>query len=208
VDIALTPLPTGMLQGEISNADTGNQVGAHLYIEDTPAHTSSDAGTGDYSLALPAGVYTVLVAQNGFRQHTSPDIEIVSGQDTHLDIALTPAPTLLLVDSGRWYHESQIGYFEQALDDNDLVSDLWEIRDLATDLPTLDTLSPYDITIWSSPTDAPGLIGAGDVISDYLGTGGRTSDSGTTVSVPLPTTAITASFSKPRPCTMMLGGQM
>ncbi len=44
---------------------------------------------------------------------------------------------------------------------------------LSADLPSLDDLTPYEITIWSSPEDSPGLIGAGETISDYLGTGGN-----------------------------------
>ncbi|MFC2023747.1 hypothetical protein ACFLT5_03305, partial [Chloroflexota bacterium] len=93
-------------------------------------------------------------------------------QDKRLDLDLVPFPTLLLVDSGPWYYGSQAGYFEQALDDGDYVYDLREIRDPATDVPALEDLAAYDTVVWSAPLDAPGLVGAGDVISNYLGTGG------------------------------------
>jgi len=172
VNRTLVPLPAGVLWGQVRDADTGGPVGADLRIAGTPAQTTSDPQTGQYSLALPTGSYTLQVTRNGYRRHTIPDVEIVADQSRRLDVTLTPAPTLLLVDSGRWHYGSRASYFEQALDDGNYVYDLWEIRDLTTDLPGLDDLSPYEITVWSSPSDAPGLIGAGDVISDYLHGGG------------------------------------
>ena len=39
------------------------------------------------------------------------------------------APRILLVDSGRWYYDSQIRYFEDALTSLDYPFDLWTIRD-------------------------------------------------------------------------------
>jgi hypothetical protein len=90
-----------------------------------------------------------------------------------LDTALTPAPTLLLVDSGHWYYGSQGSYFQWALDDRDYVYDTWEVRNLETDVPDKADLAPYDVIVWSSPQDSPGLIGAGDVISTYLSSGGN-----------------------------------
>ncbi|MEJ2749713.1 MAG: hypothetical protein P8183_17670, partial [Anaerolineae bacterium] len=59
--------------------------------------------------------------------------------------------------------------------------DTWDIRDPFYGIPTLDDLAPYDIVIWSSPRDSPGYIGAGDVISDYLGLGGNLLISGQNV---------------------------
>jgi uncharacterized repeat protein (TIGR01451 family) len=173
VDVVLSPLPSGALWGQVTDAETGGPVQAELAVVGTPAHTSSDPQTGAYSLALPAGTYTLQLTRNGYRRHTTSDLEVVADQATRLDVALDAAPTLLLVDSGRRYYDSQASYFEQALDDRDYVYDLWEIRDLTTDLPDLADLGAYQITIWSSPQDAPGLIGAGDVISDYLSTGGN-----------------------------------
>ncbi|MGD2207523.1 MAG: S8 family serine peptidase, partial [Anaerolineae bacterium] len=173
VDLTLSPSPAGVLWGRVRNADTGGPVGADLRIPGTPAQTTSDSQTGQYSLALPAGAYTLQAARNGYRRHTIPDIKILADQALRIDVPLTPAPTLLLVDGGRWYYDSQASYFEQALDDHEFVYDLWEIRDLSTDLPGPDVLRSYEITVWSSPLDAPGLIGAGDTISDYLGLGGN-----------------------------------
>jgi uncharacterized repeat protein (TIGR01451 family) len=171
-DVSLSPLPTGALTGKIHDAESGTPVSASLWAVGTPSRTSSDPYTGQYSLVLPAGSYAVQVQQNGYRQQTFEDIKIVRDQTKGLDVTLVPAPTILLVDSGAWYYDSQAGYFEQALDDLDYGYDLWEIRDTSDGLPSVDNLASYDITIWSSPQDAPGLIGAGDTISDFLSMGG------------------------------------
>ena len=173
LDMELTPAPAGVLWGIIENAETGGPVSAEVSIEDTPARTSSDPQTGQYSIALPAGSYTVKATQNGFRAATQNGIEIAVDQATRVDLTLTPAPTLLLVDSGRWYYGSQATYFEAALDDRDYVYDLWEIRDLTTDRPELADLEPFDVIVWSSPLDSLAMIHAGDVISDYMGIGGN-----------------------------------
>jgi uncharacterized repeat protein (TIGR01451 family) len=173
VDLILAPEPAGVLWGKVSNAGTGGPVRADLSVVGTPAHTTSDSQAGQYSLVLPAGIYGLQATQNGYRRHTRSGIKIVADRATRVDVSLTPAPTLLLVDSGRWYYDSQASYFEQAMADRAYVYDVQEIRDLATDVPQLEDLSPYDIIVWSSPLDSPGMIGAGDVISDYLSMGGN-----------------------------------
>ena len=173
LDTQLFPSPAGVLWGQVRHAVTNGPVGAKITVSGTPAATTGDPQTGQYSMALPAGTYDVEVTQNGYRRSTSFDVQIAVDEATRLDIALTPAPSLLLVDSGRWYYGSQASYLEQALDDRDYVYDLWEISDLEIDRPSLDDLAQYEITVWSSPLDAPGLIGAGDTISNYLGIGGN-----------------------------------
>nr|NIV35440.1 S8 family serine peptidase [Anaerolineae bacterium] len=173
VDFELSIAPAGVLWGQVTNTETGGPASVQVSVEGTPALTVSDPQTGQYSMALPAGTYTVTVGQNGYRRSTVSGVEIVVEQATRQDFFLAPAPTLLLVDSGRWYYGSKASYFESALDDRDYVYDLWEIRDVTTDIPQETDLAPFDITIWSSPLDSPGLIGAGDIITGYLKSGGN-----------------------------------
>ncbi len=172
-DLTLDAAPSGTVWGQVIDADSGTPVGATVSADGTPAVTLSDPQTGEYSLALPSGVYTVTVSQNGYRRSRVDNVEIAVGETIQLGFALTPAPTLLLVDSGSSYYGSKAAYFESALQDRDYVYDLWEIRDTATDVPDEADLAPFDVTIWSSPLDSPGLIGAGDVISSYLTSGGN-----------------------------------
>ena len=173
LDMSLSPAPAGVLWGEIRDAETGGPVSAQILIEGTPAWTTSDPQTGQYSMALPAGAYTVTASLNGYRRSTAGNVEILVDEATRQDFSLIPAPTLLLVDAGRWYDDSQIRYFESALDDRDYVYDQWEIRYVDTDIPQEADLAPFDVTIWSAPIGSPALIGAGDVISNYLSTGGN-----------------------------------
>jgi uncharacterized repeat protein (TIGR01451 family) len=173
LDASLAPLPTGELTGVVRDGASGEPLAAGVSILGTPAHATSNPATGEYSLDLPAGVYAIAVARNGYRRHLTGSIEIVAGQVTRSDVDLVGAPTLLLVDSGPWYYGSQADYLEQALDDRAFVYDTWTIRRLPEDVPALEDLAAYDVTVWSSPLDAPGLIGAGDVISNYLASGGN-----------------------------------
>lgn len=168
----LQPAPAGVLWGQVTNSDTGGPVSVLISVPGTPASATSDAQTGQYSLPLPAGVYDVEIAQNGYRRQRAHQVAIGTNQATRLDLSVSRAPTLLVVDSGRWYYDSQVRYYEDALDDLNYVYDLWEIRDLAIDVPSVPDLARYQVVVWSAPQDAPGLIGAGDVISSYLGTAG------------------------------------
>lgn len=172
-DFFLRDAPAGTVWGRVTDAESGAPVAAAVSADGTPAVTLSDPQTGMFTLSLPSGVYTITVRENGYRRARSDNVEIAVDESTRLDFALTPAPTLLLVDSGRWSHSSQVAYFQAALDDRDYVYDLWAIRNSVTDVPEEADLAPFDITIWSSPFDSPGLIGAGDVISSYLTSSGN-----------------------------------
>jgi hypothetical protein len=89
---------------------------------------------------------------------------------------LTIAPTILLVDSGRWYYRSEIGYFREALDALDYYHDTWTIEEpfaTSSDVPQASDLAAYDIVIWSAPEDSPGFVGAEAAITEYLDGGGK-----------------------------------
>jgi uncharacterized repeat protein (TIGR01451 family) len=168
VNAALTALPTGSLAGRITDADTSQPVTATVDVLNTPR----EAITNTYGFTLPEGTYTVRARSTGYRVVTAT-VTITAAQVTTADLALPPAPSILLVDSGRWYNESQIGYFCQALDDAAYAYDEWLIRFLPSEVPTATDLLPYDIVVWSAPEDAPGHIGAGDAVAEYLSAGGR-----------------------------------
>jgi uncharacterized repeat protein (TIGR01451 family) len=172
-DFVLLPQPSGLLRGQVRDAETGAPLAAEIAIVGAPVGTTSDAGTGEYSLPLPAGSYTLQAMHNGHRRRDQPAVEVVADRTTRVDLELLPAPSLLLVDSGRWYNASQASYYREALAQRNYVHDTLEITDPWTQRLELNNLRRYDIVVWSAPQDSPGLIGAGDVISDYLSLGGR-----------------------------------
>jgi uncharacterized repeat protein (TIGR01451 family) len=167
-DVALTPLPTGTLQGRITDADTGQLVTATVTALGTPR----EATTNTYTFALPEGTYTIHARSLGYGVVTAT-AHITAGLITTADLPLPPAPSILLVDSGAWYYDSQASYFRQALDDLDYAYDEWPIRHLPGEVPTADDLLPYDVIVWAAPMDAPGYIGAQDAVAGYLSSGGR-----------------------------------
>jgi uncharacterized repeat protein (TIGR01451 family) len=164
----LTPRPTGELQVRISGVASGQALTATVSVLETPY----EVVTHSHAFDLPAGRYTVRARRLGYRVVTAT-AAITGGETTVVEMGLPRAPSILLVDGGGWYYESEIGYFHQALDDASYAYDEWPIRDLWEDVPAASDLSAYDIVIWSAPRDAPGYIGAGEAVGEYLESGGR-----------------------------------
>ncbi len=165
---SLEPLPTGTLCGQVTDAATGMPVTAAIAVLDTPLEVTASA----YVFTLPAGTYTLRARSLGYRVITTT-VHIIAGQSIEADLALPPAASILLVDSGPWYYGSQANYFRQALDDLAYAYDEWAIKHLPGDIPAVADLSPYDAVAWSAPQDAPGYIGAQNTITGYLSAGGR-----------------------------------
>lgn len=167
-DFALVALPSGLLRGRVTDLATGAAVSATVTVFDTPLVSSGSS----YSFTLPAGNYFVQARSLGHRVVTAT-VTVTASQVTTADLALPPAPSILLVDSGGWYYASQIRYYREALDDLALAYDEWSIRHLPDDLPQVSDFAPYSVVIWSAPWDGPGYIGAQDAVTGYLSAGGR-----------------------------------
>ncbi len=174
-DFALQPKPVGTLQGTVRETGSNNPLMATITIDGAPASTLSGPN-GNYNLGLPIGVYTVTVTAPAHRVAKAANITIHEGETVTQNFWLAPAPAILLVDSGRWYQESQIGYYQQALADLLYPYDTWSISapfSSPNDIPTAADLARYDIVIWSAPLDSPGYIGADEALADFLDGGGK-----------------------------------
>ncbi|MCP4539597.1 MAG: S8 family serine peptidase [Chloroflexi bacterium] len=167
-DFSLTPLPSGSLRTHITDAATGESVTATITVLDTPLQATDDV----YTFTLPEGTYTIRAHALGYRVVTTT-APVAAEQVTVANLVLPTAPSILLIDSGGWYYESQADYFCQALDDLRYAYDEWTVKYLPDDVPAAPDLATYDVVIWSAPADAPGYIGAEDTIISYLSAGGR-----------------------------------
>ncbi|MEA3309528.1 MAG: S8 family serine peptidase [Chloroflexota bacterium] len=173
VDFLLPALPTGELRGQATVINTQKIPTRTVTMQvcGTPVTTTLD-GAGRYTLALPAGEYTVEARGNGYRVVTAT-VSITAGETTEQDFALPLAPTLLLVDEGGWYYGSQTVYWRAALD-----ALRYEYAEYVITKPPVDAafaaqLVTYDAVLWSSPYGSPGLVRAGEVLTDYLTAGGK-----------------------------------
>lgn len=140
-------------------------------VTGTPVYAQADR-SGVFTVTLPTGHYTMTVTSPGHRVVVASEVPVTAGRTTRRDFDLVTAPTILLVDSGAWYYDSQISYYRQALDDLRYTYDVWTIRDAYRDVPQAVDLAPYDIVLWSSPQDSPGYVGAGEALGSYLSGGG------------------------------------
>ncbi len=171
-DFVLTPLPTGQVAGTVREAGTGNPISATLTVLGTPVTTTASPSDGSYSVALPGGVYTLHVRALGYRVVTTT-LVVTAGETTARSFTLSPIPRILLVDSGRWYYRSEIGYYREALDEMAYAYDEWAVKHPPADTPVVTDMLPYDLVIWSAPGDSPGYVGANEAITRYLSAGGN-----------------------------------
>ncbi|RMF27135.1 MAG: hypothetical protein D6759_18275, partial [Chloroflexi bacterium] len=171
-DFTLTALPTGQVAGTVREEGSGSPVSATLTVLGTPVTTTASPTDGSYNIALPGGVYTLHVRALGYRVVTATLI-VTAGETTAYSFTLTPIPRILLVDSGRWYYRSQIGYYREALDGMAYAYDEWAVKHPPADTPVITDLLPYDLVIWSAPEDSPGYVGANGTITRYLSAGGN-----------------------------------
>lgn len=170
-DIDLERLPGATLTGYVRDSVSQAPLVATIRVEGTPV-TTITAADGFYSVWLPAGEYEALALHTGYRLGRTT-VTVAAGQNASQDFWLAAADSILLVDSGQWLYTSYVDTYRAALEGADYGYDVWSVRDPYQDVPAASDLGDYDVVVWSSPYDSPGLLGAGRVISDYLGLGGR-----------------------------------
>ncbi|MBI3977969.1 MAG: S8 family serine peptidase [Chloroflexi bacterium] len=174
----LVARPTGAVVGRVVDRWTGVPVTATIAISGQAVETRADA-TGRYRLTVPTGSHTLVVAASGYRR-ARQTVAAVAGGSTFADFDLTPAPRILLVDGGVWYDDSSAGRFGAALDALDYLFVTHPITSLARPLAAAD-LAGFDLVIWSSPLDSPGLSKSHRALIEYLEAGGKVLLSGQNV---------------------------
>lgn len=182
-DADLESRPGGSISVGLARAESGELLQGELQVATDegplPVHPIF-APNGRYTLSLPAGTYRLEARVPGFRLAVR-DVTVEPGDARQIDIALEPGPRLLLVDSGSWQYRSVATFFTDALEDNGYFADYLPIRNPYADVPDAAKMADYDAVLWSAPYDSPGYLSANDVITDYLGLGGRLLISGQNV---------------------------
>ncbi|MDM8529004.1 S8 family serine peptidase [Anaerolineales bacterium HSG24] len=174
-DFLLQPEPKGTLIGNVSKQGGNLPVVATVMVDGTPIQIDSQANDGQYRLDLPVGVYTVTVITQGYRINRQA-VVIADSQTTLQNFYMQTAPTILLVDSGRWNQTSEIDYYQDTLTLLGYPHELWEVTNPFTityQTPTVEQLVAYDIVVWSAPFDSPSLVKGSSALLDYLEQGGR-----------------------------------
>ena len=180
--IPLSSLPTGRVEGTVrAVAGYTPLADAHIEVVGTPIELVTDAN-GNYDLTLPVGSYQLIVRKTGYQMQQATAY-IAVNTAVFQPFFLADAPTILLVDTGKWYFASQASYYAEALSTLNYSFDSLTVRNPYSDAPSLDDLSPYDAVIWSSPFDSPGYLGLNNVITDYLGLGGHLFLSGQNIGI-------------------------
>ena len=146
------PGGTATIAGFVREA--GTLLPLQATVASSAFQTTSDPGTGAYSLDVPAGVYDVTASAPAHGPVTVPGVAAVTGQTTQLDFALYPLCTVLADDV-----ESGAGGF---------VADApWAITTESSSSPTHSFTDspggPYadgvDVSLTSAPLDLSGYSG-------------------------------------------------
>ena len=174
LDFDLQPLPTGTIQGRVSDLATGVAITATVSIPGTPAATVTD-GAGYYRLQAPAGTVDLRIQPGalGHRAAQCSAVEVRAGQVTPLDVALPTAPRILLVDADYWRSSPELAIYQADLSALLYPFHTWHVARIPDDSPPAAVLNRYDLVIWTQADSSPGYIGAWDGLSAYLEQGGR-----------------------------------
>ncbi|MCL6511519.1 MAG: S8 family serine peptidase [Anaerolineae bacterium] len=172
VNLDLPYQPSGSVRGVVRDARTGAYITATVRALGTPKFSISNNNCLPcrYALDLPTGAYTLEVRTAGYLVQTRT-VSISTGALVDEDFFLEPTQRIAFVDSGAFYYGSVAPAYREALDALRLGYDEYRVKKVPQDTPTITQLLQYDAVIWSAPFDAPGVVGASDVLSRYLAAG-------------------------------------
>jgi hypothetical protein len=171
LDFTLVPLPEFTVEGDITDATSGEPLSATVQLDDGQTLVAPD---GYYSTTLFSGTY-VMTASAPF--HWPATRTVVVDHSQRQDFALEPTPCLLVVDDdfdnvGNAYDDQR--YYTQTLESLNVCYDVWSVPDDA-DGPPLNVLRQYRGVIWLTGKDWDYTLTEADqaALIAYLDGGGR-----------------------------------
>jgi hypothetical protein len=100
--IAQAAAGQGTLTGRVTNSRGDGLSGAVVTVSGgATTRTATTAGDGTFTLAVPPGVYSVVVNRGGFQTTQTDDVAVVAGGTARLAIALSESSTQSLRTIGR-----------------------------------------------------------------------------------------------------------
>lgn len=89
ITVNIYPLPTGSLNGEVSDADTGAPMpDASIILWDFGQTTTDLYGNYFFDECIPEGEYRIMVSKEGYKDHVASGIRILEGKELSYDISM------------------------------------------------------------------------------------------------------------------------
>lgn len=176
VNLALTPQPAANLTGAVLSGTTPVS-GTLIYVDARPSVSFRTGANGMYTLTLPVGTHAMTVKVKGYRI-LHENVTVASGGSAH-NLALTPAPTVLLVEAdsayGWFYGRPAHNFFQWSLDQRNYLYDTTAITDTTSLISLNAVMTPtnYGAVIWIHTAASPGYGGYTTLLQNYLDAGGR-----------------------------------
>jgi uncharacterized repeat protein (TIGR01451 family) len=146
-DLALDPLPLGVLAGRVRDGTADRPLAASLAVAGTPV-TAMAMADGRFLLPLPAGTYTLTIEMEGY-ETAAAGLVMAAGRTTLRDIELASRPPVLVVDDdyvGDWLWHDREQWHVGALDALDVQHDVWPVKEWGS--PAAEDLAPYGTVLW------------------------------------------------------------
>ena len=191
LNATLSQLPSGTIAGFVTDGDTGNGVAADVTVKlggEAVVWTSTDPGTGEYTVVLPVGTYD-LEFMPGFPYPVTfrNGIEALEGATTTLDVELSGAQVLIVDDDAGAAYQT---YFENAV--------LAAGRSFLTvsTPPTAAEMALFETVIWFTGNDYTTTLTATDQaeLAAYLDGGGKLFITGQDIGYDIRTEAFYADY--------------
>ncbi len=161
-------LPRGTVKGRVVNSE-GQPVQANITVLNTPLEgLGSDAGTGEYTLSLPGGSYTLKVHARGYKVGRF-EVDVVAGSNRDMDLSMDAAQPWLLVDDDGGSNLED--YYTPLLSEG-----LFHHHDVRRDgaIESVEDLAPFIGVIWFTGERSIALTSVQQtVLTRYLAQGGR-----------------------------------